>query len=85
MDPSHEEWHLPLHMGWIAYRLQLWPGVRYGIDTMTNDVEEAEEALGKMDYLMLKFWALQALLRRGEVESIRHLAALAYSLYPPKG
>ena len=41
--------HLPPHMGWKAYRLQLWLRVRYGIGTMTNDVEEAEEALGKMD------------------------------------
>ena len=29
-------------MDWIAYKFQLWPGVRYGIETMTNDLEEAD-------------------------------------------
>jgi hypothetical protein len=36
--------HLPSHIAWIAYRLQLWASLRYGIGTMTNDIEEAEEA-----------------------------------------
>ena len=35
--------HLPSHIAWIAYRLQLWASLRYGIGTMTNDIEEAEE------------------------------------------
>jgi len=35
--------HLPSHMAWMAYKLQLWAGLRYGIGTMTNDIEEAEE------------------------------------------
>ena len=35
--------HLPSHIAWIAYRLQLWASIRYGIGTMTNDIEEAEE------------------------------------------
>ena len=67
-----EEWihrmqngHLPTHMGWIAYRLQLWPGVRYGIGTMTNDVEEAEKALGKTDYLMLNILGIASTVKKG--------------------
>ena len=28
--------HLPNHMAWIAYKHQLWPGVRYGLGTMTK-------------------------------------------------
>jgi hypothetical protein len=34
--------HLPshIHIAWMAYKLQLWAGLRYGIGTMTN--EEAE-------------------------------------------
>ena len=36
-------------MGWVAYKLQLWPGVRYGIGTMTNNLEEAEEVLDNTD------------------------------------
>ena len=35
--------HLPSHMAWMAYKLQLWASLRYGIGTMTNDIEEAEE------------------------------------------
>ena len=35
--------HLPSHIAWMAYKLQLWAGLRYGIGTMTNDIEEAEE------------------------------------------
>ena len=42
--------HLPSSMGWIAYKFQLWPGVRYDIGTMTNDLEEAEEVLEKTDH-----------------------------------
>jgi hypothetical protein len=34
--------HLPSHIAWMAYKLQLWAGLRYGIGTMTNDIEEAE-------------------------------------------
>ena len=34
--------HLPSHIAWMAYKLQLWASLRYGIGTMTNDIEEAE-------------------------------------------
>ena len=45
--------HLPSHMAWVAYRHQLWPGVRYGLGTMTNDLEAADNLLYKEDYKML--------------------------------
>ena len=45
--------HLPSHMAWVAYRHQLWPGVRYGLGTMTNDLEAADNLLHKEDYKML--------------------------------
>jgi hypothetical protein len=45
--------HLPHHMAWIAYRLQLWPGLRYGLGTMTNDIEKAKSVNSKTDYRML--------------------------------
>ena len=41
--------HLPSHMAWVAYRHQLWPGVRYGLGTMTNDLEAADNLLHKED------------------------------------
>ena len=30
------------HIAWMAYKLQQWASLRYGIGTMTNDIEEAE-------------------------------------------
>ncbi len=31
--------HLPNHTAWIAYKHKLWPGARYRLGTMTNDLE----------------------------------------------
>jgi hypothetical protein len=42
--------HLPAHMAWVAYKLQLWPGIRYGLGTMTNDLEITETIFDKADY-----------------------------------
>jgi hypothetical protein len=41
--------HLSSHVAWIAYRLQLWPGLRYGIGTLTNDIEEANNLLSETE------------------------------------
>ncbi len=35
------------------YQHQLWPSLRYGLGTMTNDMEIAEKLLNKMDYKTL--------------------------------
>jgi hypothetical protein len=45
--------HLPSHVAWIAYKHQLWPSLRYGLGTMTNDMEAAEKLLNKTDYRTL--------------------------------
>jgi hypothetical protein len=45
--------HLPHHMAWVAYKHQLWPGLRHGLDTMPNDIEAADILLDKEDYRML--------------------------------
>ena len=45
--------HVPVKWAWVAYKLQLWPGIKYGIGTMTNDMEEAEELLDDHDYNLL--------------------------------
>ena len=52
-------------MGWIAYKFQLWPGVRYGIGTMTNDLEEEEEVLDKSDYRMLNVLGIASTVKKG--------------------
>jgi len=41
--------HLPCHIAWTAYKLQLWHGLGYGLGTMTNDLESAEELLHSED------------------------------------
>jgi hypothetical protein len=45
--------HLPSHMAWVAYRHQLWPGLRYCLGNMTNDIKPAATLLNKADYRTL--------------------------------
>ncbi len=28
--------HLPAHLGWIASKFKLWPGIRYGLSTLAT-------------------------------------------------
>ncbi len=37
--------HLPSHMAWIAYKLQLWRGLRYGLGTMKKNWERQRRFL----------------------------------------
>jgi hypothetical protein len=37
-------------MAWIAYKLQLWPGLRYGLSTMTNDLDATEMIFDEADF-----------------------------------
>jgi hypothetical protein len=39
--------HIPAHMAWIAYKLQLWPVLRYGLGAMTNNLEATETIFDK--------------------------------------
>jgi hypothetical protein len=45
--------HLTSHIVWVAYRHQLWPGLRYGLSTMTNDIEPAARLLNDANYKTL--------------------------------
>ncbi len=45
--------HLPSHIVWVAYRHQLWPGLRYGLGTMTNKIKPAATLLDEVDYKTL--------------------------------
>ncbi len=45
--------HLPSHIVWIAYKHQLWLSLRYGLGTMTNNMEVAEELINKTNHRML--------------------------------
>jgi hypothetical protein len=42
--------HLPSHTMWVAYRHQMWPGLRYGLGTITNYTEPAAKLLDDVDY-----------------------------------
>jgi hypothetical protein len=37
--------HLPVHLGWLAYRFKLWVGIRYGIATYSVPLAVAQRLL----------------------------------------
>ncbi len=45
--------YLPSHIVWVAYRHQLWPGLRYGLGTMKNKIKPAATLLDEVDYKTL--------------------------------
>ena len=57
--------NLSSSMGWIAYKFQLRPGVRYYIGTMTNDLEEAYMVLDKTDPRMLNVLGILSIVKKG--------------------
>ena len=52
-------------MDWTTYKFQLWPGVRYDIGTMTNDLEETEEVLDKTGHRMLNILGITYTVKKG--------------------
>ena len=56
--------YIPAYMGWIAYTFQMWPGVRHEIETMTNNLEEAEEMPNKTDYRMLNILGILSTVKK---------------------
>ncbi len=52
-------------MTWIAYKHQLWLGLRYGLGTMTNDIEKAMEVNTKTDYRMLNILGVVCTVTKG--------------------
>jgi hypothetical protein len=57
--------HLPHHIAWIAYKLQLWPGLRYGLGTMTNNIEEAASMNTEINYKMLNVLGVACTVMKG--------------------
>lgn len=45
--------HLPSWMIWMSYYHQLWPGLRYGLGTLTNSITDATKCLHKLDFQLL--------------------------------
>ncbi len=56
--------HLPAHMAWVAYKLQLWPGICYGLGMMTNDLEITEMIFDKADYEMMPVLGVACTVKR---------------------
>ncbi len=74
--------HIPAHMAWIVYKLQLWPGLRFGLDTMTNDLEAAEMIFDKADYDVMPLLGIARTVKK-ELESYTQpLADLVYFICP---
>jgi hypothetical protein len=73
--------HLPNHMAWIAYNYQLWPGVRYGLGRMRNNLEVADNLLHKKDYRMLNVVGVARCIPKGCVVCIPHWVGSAYLTY----
>ena len=67
-----EEWinimkngRLPAKWAWVTYKFQLWPSIRYGIGTMTNDMEEAEELLDDHNFSLLNILGVARTVKKG--------------------
>jgi hypothetical protein len=52
-------------MAWVAYKLQLWPGLRYGLGTMTYDIEAAASTLNETDYKILNVLGVACTVTKG--------------------
>jgi hypothetical protein len=76
--------HLPNHIAWVAYKNQLWPGLRYGLGTMTNDLEAAKQLLDDTDWKTLNILSvLRNITKRDYRDSIQPLGASVSSASQP--
>jgi len=57
--------HLPPCLSWMAYRLKLWPSVRFGIGTMTNDLEAIANFLDKEEYETMNSLRVASTIKKG--------------------
>jgi hypothetical protein len=57
--------HLPHHMAWVAYKLQLWPGLCYGLGTMTNNIKEAVSMLNETNNKILNVLGVARTVTKG--------------------
>ncbi len=57
--------HLPHHMAWVAYKLQLWSGLCYWLGTMTNNIKEAASVLNETDYKILNILGVACTVTKG--------------------
>ncbi len=75
--------HLPNHMAWTAYKLQLWPGLCYGLGTMMNDLKATESIFDKADYEMMPILGVACTVKR-ELRKL-HTTWRFWSISSPHG
>ena len=63
--------HLPSSYALMSYYQQLWPGLRYGLGTLSNRLSAAEECLGKFDYQLLPYIGVNRNIKR-EWRTLHH-------------
>jgi hypothetical protein len=47
--------HLPTQLGWMGYRYKLWPGIQYGLATLTIPLTAARRVLNHENFHSLSF------------------------------
>jgi hypothetical protein len=57
--------HLPSHIAWVVYKHQILPGLRYGLGTMTNNLEPAKKLLDSTNYKTLNVLGVMRNVTRG--------------------
>jgi hypothetical protein len=75
--------HLPSHVAWIAYKHQLWPSLRYELETMTNDMEIADKLSMRPTTRRSTFWGFSVMSPLDYKNFIPHLADLDCSASQP--
>jgi hypothetical protein len=69
-------------MALIACKHQLWPGVWYGLGTMTNDLEVADNLLHEEDYRTLNVVGVARSVTKGLHHLHTTFGGSAYLTYP---
>ena len=56
--------HLPARYAWVSCKLKLWPGIRYGLSTMTTPLKVTVELLPVYNFRMLSFLGVNMDIKR---------------------
>ena len=57
--------HLPAKLNWMSYKFKLWPGLRYGLATLSTPLSVAQTILGNCDYKILPLLGVNRHVKRG--------------------
>ena len=57
--------HLPSKFAWVAYQFKLWPGLRYGMATLSTSMETATNLFSKMNYTILPLLGVNRNIKTG--------------------